>query len=224
MKKILIGGYKDQTVNYAQAFSSLGAELEFLPDPGSRPPAFAVSCDRLFDGLVLPGGGDIAPSLFHRENKGSRNIDKALDCLQLSLLEAFVRAGKPVLGICKGMQLINVGFGGTILQDLKPGSQDIHAWTGRDRIHITKAARGTFPFQLYGSRPIVNSAHHQAVETTGSGLLVAQYSQDFVVEALYHEKLPVLGVQWHPERMCFTHARRDAEDGARLLRYFLSLL
>ena len=118
----------------------------------------------------------------------------------------------------------NVGFGGTILQDLKPGSQDIHAWTGRDRIHITKAARGTFPFQLYGSRPIVNSAHHQAVETTGSGLLVAQYSQDFVVEALYHEKLPVLGVQWHPERMCFAHARRDAEDGARLLRYFLSLL
>ena len=53
---------------------------------------------------------------------------------------------------------------------------------------------------------------------------MAQYSQDFVVEALYHEKLPVLGVQWHPERMCFTHARRDAEDGARLLRYFLSLL
>ena len=70
----------------------------------------------------------------------------------------------------------------------------------------------------------MNSAHHQAVETTGSGLLVAQYSQDFVVEALYHEKLPVLGVQWHPERMCFAHARRDAEDGARLLRYFLSLL
>ena len=142
MKKILIGGYKDQTVNYAQAFSSLGAELEFLPDPGSRPPRLCGFLRRLFDGLVLPGGGDIAPSLFHRENKGSRNIDKALDCLQLSLLEAFVRAGKPILGICKGMQLINVGFGGTILQDLKPGSQDIHAWTGRDRIHITKAARG----------------------------------------------------------------------------------
>ena len=243
MIKLLIAGYESQTVNYRSAFSRLGAGTLSLgkapwetADPPSggqlsgglssssvkfRPDADSLAC--LCDGLVLPGGGDIAPSLFHCQPKGSRNIDEALDRFQLALLHSFLRAGKPVLGICKGLQIINVAFGGTIIQDLNPSSLAVHAWDGHDRIHATRAPRDSFPFRLYGPHPMVNSAHHQAAGSIGSGLRVAQYAEDFVVEALYHEKLPVLAVQWHPERMCFSHARNDTGDGSLLLKYFLSL-
>ena len=185
---------------------------DFLPNPAD------------FDGLILPGGGDISPFFYHMENKGSRNIDSLLDSVQFSLFRAFTAAGKPVLGICKGIQLINVAFGGTLIQDLSGESLSIHAWDEGDKIHITKAAHGTFPAQLYSNFPRVNSAHHQAVAAVGDGLRVAQYGPDFVIEALYHERLPILGVQWHPERMCFSFAREEIEDGSKLLKYFLSLL
>ena len=227
-KKILIAGFREQTRNYCAAFSLLGAQAEtlcgtvqelsmlladdFLPNPAD------------FDGLILPGGGDISPFFYHMENAGSRNIDSLLDSVQFSLFQAFMAAGKPVLGICKGLQLINVAFGGTLIQELGPESLAIHAWEDADKIHITKAAHGTFPAQLYGSFPRVNSAHHQAVGVFGEGLRAAQYGPDFVVEALYHERLPVLGVQWHPERMCFSHAQEDVEDGSKLLKYYLRML
>lgn len=139
---------------------------------------------------------DISPAFYHAENKGSRNIDALLDSVQFSLLQAFVSSGKPVLGICKGIQLINVAFGGTLIQDLSAESLAIQAWAEADKIHISKAAPGTFPAQLYGSAPRVNSAHHQAVGTVGDELRIAQYGPDFVVEALYHERLPIIGVQW----------------------------
>ena len=227
-KKILIAGFREQTRNYCAAFSLLGAQAEtlcgtvqelsmlladdFLPNPAD------------FDGLILPGGGDISPFFYHMENKGSRNIDSLLDSVQFSLFRAFTAAGKPVLGICKGIQLINVAFGGTLIQDLSGESLSIHAWDEGDKIHITKAAHGTFPSLLYSYVPRVNSAHHQAVAAVGDGLRVAQYGPDFVIEALYHERLPILGVQWHPERMCFSFAREEIEDGSKLLKYFLSLL
>ena len=83
---------------------------------------------------------------------------------------------------------------------------------------------GSLLCQLYGPLFSVNSAHHQAVGVFGEGLQAAQYGPDFVVEALYHERLPVLGVQWHPERMCFSHAREDVEDGSKLLKYYLRML
>lgn len=227
MKKLLIAGYSDSTVNYQNAFRSLGASFDTLPPKGSD--SVSATKRRLplpsdYDGLVLPGGGDIAPVLFGAENHGSRDIDDALDRLQLKILEEFLQAGKPVLGICKGLQLLNVYFGGTIIQDLPEHSRLVHACDGRDRIHPTKAAGGTFLEQIYGRTPVTNSAHHQGISLLGQGLRVAQYSHDFVVEGIYHQKLPVIGVQWHPERMCLKFANVRMHDGAEVLRYFLSLL
>lgn len=255
MKKLLITGYADFTVNYQNAFKKIGASFDTLPPkapvphnvPGQEMQAPPLSLPQLsycpwdYDGLVLPGGGDIAPALFGATTKGSRDIDEQLDCLQLRTLKAFIQAGKPVLGICKGLQIINVYFGGTIIQDLPEHSQLVHAYSltdsasasqkvihkgmpNGDKIHPTKAAGRTFPEVLYGSAPITNSAHHQGIDRAGDGLLIAQYSHDFVIEAMYHEHLPVIGVQWHPERMCFDFAHASMEDGSTLLRYFLSLL
>ena len=215
MKKLLIAGYEEATRNYRSAFGQLGIFTESL---GS---------DReldFFDGLVLPGGGDITPVLLGVQNPEARNVDELLDLTQFSLLGTFLRMGKPVLGICKGLQLINVYFGGTLIQDLPEDSRSIHTPAAGDFVHATKAAKGTFPEQLYGPNPVTNSAHHQAVSAVGDGLLIAQYTCDFVIEAMYHKSLPVLGVQWHPERMCFAHADPQMDDGALLLRYFASLL
>lgn len=216
MKQLLIAGYEETTANYRNAFEKLGVCTAVLP--AKRLSAEASSQNlplSRFDGLVLPGGGDISPALFHAENKGSRNIDEELDCTQLELLRAFIKAERPVLGICKGLQLINVCFGGGIIQDLPAASKEIHAYTDRDQIHPSKTAKGTFPALLYGPAPLVNSAHHQGCGSPGEDLLVAQYAPDFVIEAIYHKRLPILAVQWHPERM---------EGGDRLLSYFKMLL
>lgn len=224
MKRILIAGYPGSTLNYRNAFTALHVSVETLPEAVPVPADAGSSPAYCYDGLVLPGGGDIAPCLFGAENKGSRNIDEPLDRTQLRLLDAFLRAGKPVLGICKGLQILNIYFGGSLIQDLPDASRQIHEYQDGDRMHPTRAARGTFPERLYGGAPVTNSAHHQGVGSVGEGLLVAQYSLDFVIEAMYHQSLPVLGVQWHPERMCFAHTDIRMEDGSLLLRYFLSLL
>ena len=162
------------------------------------------------------------PAFFGEENRGSVNIDPALDQAQLAVLDAFLHLNKPVLGICRGMQLLNVYFGGTILQDL-PTSQ-IHAWDGEDRTHEVRCASGSCLHALYGPSCLVNSAHHQGLGRIGSNLKVTQRAPDGVVEAVEHAKKPVLGVQWHPERTGFAFRRPELADGELLIRYFLTLM
>ena len=177
-----------------------------------------------FDGLLLPGGGDIDPARYHQRNTGCGKIDPGLDALQFSALDAFVRAKKPVFGICRGLQLINVYFGGTLIQDIPQGLA--HRWdgiTGEDHAHDSEAVAGSWLEALYGAAFPVNSAHHQAVDALGDGLIVDQRAPDGVIEALRHQSLPIWCVQWHPERMCFAHARPDTVDGSAVLRWFLEM-
>lgn len=148
---------------------------------------------RRCDGLLLPGGGDITPALYGRESRGSEPPDRARDREELTLLHSFLREGKPVLGICRGLQVINVYFGGTLVQDISGHS----AVKGQDSRH---AVRGIPARLLPTDQSEVNSAHHQSVERLGRGLRAVQWAEDGTVEALEHEVLPVMGVQWHPER------------------------
>ena len=124
-----------------------------------------------------------------------------------------------MLGICRGQQLINVGFGGTLIQHLP--SSDRHAYEGSDKVHMSRVAEGCFLWDLYGEAFPVNSAHHQAVDAPGEGIEVVQWSDDDVAEAIVHRALPVWGVQWHPERMCLAHRREDTVDGLRLFQWFI---
>lgn len=208
---LLIAGTPDQTQNYVDAFTALGACCHNLP---CRTAAG-------YDALILPGGGDIDPTLFSAENQGSRSIDPILDRLQLRLLFSFLEKRLPVLGICKGMQMINVCFGGGIIQDLPTRQQ--HEYIGRDQIHSSRTQKGSFLHSLYGENFPVNSAHHQGISEPGRDLRIIQSAPDGVAEAISHTSLPVLGVQWHPERMCFSHRRPDTPDGSLLLTHFLSL-
>ena len=199
--------------NYFETLAALGAE----------PIEAAGSVDAGgFDGLVLPGGVDIDPARYGRENTACGEIDRALDALQFAVLDAFVRAKKPVFGICRGHQLINVYFGGTLIQNLETWPR--HKWdevTDADRAHVSAAVAGSWLARLYGERFWVNSAHHQGVETIGRGMVVDQHAEDGVIEAMHHESLPVWCVQWHPERMCLSRARSDTEDGSRAIAWFI---
>lgn len=200
--------------NYLDALARLGARgvlVHTACDPGE------------YGGLLLPGGWDADPALYGQANTESHHVDRALDDLQLHATDAFVKAGRPVLGICRGHQMINVYFGGTLIQHL-PESPAHSREEGAcdDKVHPTRARENSFLYRLYGAHFCTNSAHHQAVDCPGEGLEVVQWSGDGVVEGLVHRALPVWGVQWHPERMCFMHARTDTVDGAVVINMFLN--
>lgn len=213
--KIAIIGRKKDTVNYEAFFSRMPAEAVttlFLGD--------LAACDA----VVLPGGGDITPAFFGERSAGSKNIDTELDILQFQALD-FCRLHQiPVMGICKGMQIINVAFGGTLLQDLP--TADIHRYNGADQYHDTQIAAGSFLYGIYGEQMTVNSAHHQGLKQVGRELIPIQWCpRDQCIEAIVHESLPVFGLQWHPERLQPENAaKKTAATGDPLLGFFASLI
>lgn len=211
--RIAIPGYAEETEHYFSALRHFGAEPVIVTEP----------CTEGFDGLLLPGGGDIAPHFFGEENLGSREIDEPLDQLQLDACRAFYLAGKPVLGICKGVQVINVCFGGTIVQDLPTAAQHLPPAPHTDNVHANTAAEGSILHALYGASFPTNSTHHQAVNVPGEGLRATQWAEDGTIEAIEHDSAPIFGVQWHPERICFEGLREDTVDGSRVLQHFLEL-
>ena len=183
---------------------------------GGRPhPLYCPGPDAGYDGLILAGGGDMEPALFGQKNCGSEGIDFSRDRAELALLEAFAGAGKPVLGICRGHQVVNVWAGGGLVQDL--GEQNaIHRGADGDKTHMIFAGLGVLR-KLYGTRFRVNSAHHQGVGPIGKGLRVTARAADGVVEAMEHECLPIFTTQFHPERM----TGPETADGSVLFRWFI---
>lgn len=199
---------------YCQALEMLGAIpcAGYCPEPD-------LSCA----GLVLCGGGDLESTLFGQENCGSDPPDQARDRCELELFQAFYQAGKPVLGICRGMQVINVALGGDLIQDLEPVSKIFHGGSGRMMIHPVRAQEGSWLHRLHGPVFPVNSFHHQAVDHLGRGLRAVAWAESGFVEAFDCSEKPVLGVQFHPERMAFDRRRPDTVDGAPVFTHFLSL-
>lgn len=198
--------------NYLDVFWKLGAvpELTGMQDaPGD------------YDGLLLPGGADVNPLRYGQENTSSIGINDGRDELQLACLRGFVEAGKPVLGICRGLQVINVFFGGTLIQHLASSSRHSREGADEDKVHNNKSMAGSFTTDIYGTEFYTNSSHHQAADRLGEGLQAAMESDDGVVEAMQHESLPIYCVQWHPERMCFARRREDTVDGSRVFMFFL---
>lgn len=211
--KILLSARENNQTFYIDAVNGVGG----IPVGGYLPET-DLSCD----GLILCGGSDVHPKFYGEEINGSRGIDLARDEAELRLARDFIRAGKPVLGICRGCQVLNVYFGGSLIQDI-PESWMVHHCE-QDLVHEVTAAEGSLMHKLYGSRFTVNSMHHQAVKDLGEGLRITMMSGPVpVVECIEHESLPVIGVQWHPERMSFQKRRDDAVDGALIFQHFIEL-
>ena len=212
MKIAIAAASEGAIVNYIAALEALGAQPVQTDAP-------CTAAD--FDGLLLPGGGDLLPERYGQENAACCGMDAALDALQFSLTDAFLSAGKPIFGICRGLQLLNVFFGGSLIQHLPSALLHSSSIPKVDLYHKSTAEEGSFLAELYGTAFSVNSSHHQAADRLGSGLRAVQVSEDGVVEALAHEVLPVRCVQWHPERLCFRFRTDNAVDGSLVLRQFL---
>lgn len=121
------------------------------------------------------------------------------------------------------MQVLNVALGGTLIQDLPPELLPFHGGAERYLVHPIRTGADSVLDRLYGRTLAVNSWHHQAVDRLGEGLIPTAWAESGLVEAVEHLSLPILGVQFHPERMSYGKQREDAADGAPLMEYFLSL-
>lgn len=198
-------------VNYVDALTELGSRGEAgrCFDPSE------------YDGLLLPGGCVVNPARYGKDRIPQETVDDDLDALQFEVLDRFLAAGRPVFGICRGHQLLNVAFGGTLIQHLPCAENHMSLPTGEDNTHRAHIEQSSFLYRIYGAECTVNSTHHQGVECPGKGLRAVMHSEDGVIEALEHESLPVWSVQWHPERMCFSHKRNDTVDGSLVFRFFL---
>ncbi len=207
--RILVAGLPEKTKNYVEALHATGMEAVVGLD--------LKEAGRM-NGLILPGGADIDPARYGQALCGSRGIDPELDQAQFAALACFLQMRKPILGICKGHQIINVHFGGSLIQDMK--NKERHRAEPDDQVHLTHVTADCWLAGLYGTDFSVNSAHHQSVDRPGDGLFVIQKSDDGVIEALSHPDLPILSLQWHPERMCRRHRRKDTVDGMAVFQYF----
>lgn len=168
--------------------------------PGEISATDAISA---VDGVILSGGPDIDPRLYDREvtdKVGSFNTEQDRFDIQLTLRAA--EQGIPVLGSCRGGQIINVAFGGTLIEDLP--SVDLHGHNVREfppsaPRHMVTIDPQSQAHGIYGSAVHVNSFHHQAVAEVGDGLQAVGWADDGTIEAVEHIDLPLVGLQWHPE-------------------------
>ena len=183
---------------YIESLARAGAKMRWveLSDP-EQAVQDALTCD----GLLLPGGGDMDPKFYGQERIpacGEPNLLR--DAAEPLLLRAFLAADKPVLGICRGIQVMNAVLGGDLYQDIKPFEHLPHNghWA---KVHTVTVRRGTLLSRILGQDTVlVNSQHHQAVDRVAPGFTLAALSEDGIVEAIEKPDARFcLGVQWHPE-------------------------
>ena len=183
---------------YIESLARAGAGMRWveLSDP-EQAVQDALTCD----GLLLPGGGDMDPKFYGQARIpacGEPNLLR--DAAEPLLLRAFLAADKPVLGICRGIQVMNAALGGDLYQDIKPFEHLPHNghWA---KVHTVTVRRGTLLSRILGQDTVlVNSQHHQAVDRVAPGFTLAALSEDGIVEAIEKPDAGFcLGVQWHPE-------------------------
>lgn len=191
---------------YWKAVRRAGGQPFVVPDVADT--AEAEASLRVADALVLTGGGDIYPAFYGESPEpGLGRVVVERDRSELALVRAAMRLHKPVLGICRGMQVINVALGGTIVQDMGHARGQCYGCHQQQEpttvpTHVVHIRPATAAFHFFETERIAtNSHHHQCIGRLAPGLKASGMTDDGVVEIAEHCSLPVFGVQFHPERM-----------------------
>jgi putative glutamine amidotransferase len=193
-------------IDYVNALKNANAEIVLLLPQSKETLLSELSqCD----GLLIPGGDDVNPIHYSQKNLYSFPIDETIEQLDLDAIEIMDKLNKPIFGICRGLQILNVAFGGTLIQDIaqqKPNSQDhtfSHIHQKPLNGHNIKVLSDTILFDLLKPTIEVNSYHHQCIDILAPKFKISALSDEGIIEAIESER--IIAVQWHPERMCSIH-------------------
>lgn len=208
--------------SYIEAVQSAGG-LPVLLAPQLSPPALSALLDQI-DGLMLTGGGDINPEWYDEQPHDTvRGIVTARDATEIAAIELARARALPLLAICRGMQMLNVALGGSLVQDIPTQIENAIAHAVPEPrcgpAHAVSVKPGSKLATILGGTDVeVNSRHHQSVRDLGKGLEPVAWAPDGVIEGveLQHERF-VVGVQWHPEDMI-----EGSEPARRLFAAFLA--
>lgn len=172
-------------------------------------------------GLMMPGGIDVWPMLYGQgADQNIGRLDPRLDEYQGELIRLARKRSMPIFGICRGIQIINVALGGTLIQHIPSAPSHVsHRQTmdGKWAFHTVTAVPGSFIADVFGTKFAVNSFHHQALDRVADGFRVTAVSQDGVIEAIESDDGQTIAVQWHPERMIWSQP-----DELELFRRFVA--
>lgn len=192
------------TVNleYVEALEKAGAEIVLLLPQSKEQLVKELSrCD----GLCIPGGDDVNPKLYNEDNTYSKPIDESIEQLDLDSIHIMSNQNKPIFGICRGLQILNVAFGGTLYQDINqqcPNSLN-HSYSFINQKpqngHLIHVIENTQLSKLIRNQTEVNTYHHQSIKNLAPRFIASAYSEDGIIEAF--ESQNIIAVQWHPERM-----------------------
>lgn len=186
---------------YSQAIAQAGGVALQVP-PVAQSVEAAVELVSRFDGVIIQGGGDIDPSLYGQTQISSKiyGISAEHDALEMAIVRAAIEQNKPVLAICRGIQILNVALGGTLHQDLGEVLEDGEAhWNTYHEIVLTADSRVARAMKTTSPKRS-HSFHHQALDKVAHDLIVTGRAEDNTVEAVEHASAKwIVGVQWHPE-------------------------
>lgn len=203
-----------QSLSTYYSNSIIDAGMTPLMFPNGQDPAEAARLVSLVDGVVISGGDDIDPSSYGAEVVSANGNDPAVDDFEVAVVEAARDQDKPVLAICRGLQVLNVALGGTLAQEVTAKGA-IHELIDKDsdpedinaRRHIVRFESDSWLGEIYGAAEAkVNTLHHQGIDRLAVGLIVEAKADDGLIEAARcNGSWWALGVQWHPERMTDDH-------------------
>lgn len=215
----------ERTMSMGRTYSDVLIHLGAVPVmlPATTDAKAIAEYVNLADGVLLSGGCDVNPLLFGENTEWACGTVSVLrDAFEMELCKALLARGdKPILGICRGFQALNVALGGTLYQDLVEQKGLMHS--DPELRHAVRVEEGSVLYRLFGTQFFVNSTHHQAVKDAAPGLRITARSDEGIVEAFEHESLPILATQFHPERLTGVLWDDRTPDFAPLFAHFAAL-
>ena len=189
---------------YIEAIEKAGGRPLLLPISESKE-VVEEQLERI-DGLLIPGGYDVNPLFYHESCQFELDIsDSKRDYYEIQLLKLCSQKNIPILGICRGLQIINVAFGGTLYQDNQMASEYVFQHQQKERrefpTHSIRINKDSFLAPIFNDKTFVNSMHHQSIKKLAEDFRVVARSEYSIIEAIQHNFLKIYGVQFHPECM-----------------------